>query len=1064
LQDAGFAVLRTPLLPMSAMFDWSDELAVPAALTADDGDAIERCMAADRQRLTKQLRSVLARDIVRQAIYVASPGLAATLQAWMANPADKRGRRAVPALVSYLLRMAYRPTPFGLFAGCSTIEKSASTHLELEGADRYRSHSRLDVVYLAGLCQQFQNAGDLRDALSFRTNPGLYQVAGQWRLAEALASVDGSVRRAFHLVSIEASDALQATLARAVAGATIEVLVAGLMADYPDVSREDASAYLDKLIDSQLLISSLEPGVTGEDALRAIIATLEAANADARLVRPLQVAASALADIDAAGPAAAAGSYRRIDTILADLPVESASSHMLHVDLYKPASGAGIGPAVIAAVRDGVNLLHSICPPAQRADLHAFVAEFQARYQDREVPLMQVLDEESGIGFGKPAAEQVEDSPLIAGLNIARPSESAMSWSPRNAIVLRLLGEALRSQNPIIDLGQADIESLAVDDPRPLPTSLSANVTLVAASAEAIDQGDFKLLWHGAFGPSGAMYLGRFCQGDKTLRRRVQQHLDAEASHRPDAIFAEIVHLPQDRIGNVICRPSLRDYEIPYHGGSGVELDRQIPVADLMVRIDGGRIVLRSVRMDREVIPRLTTAHNAPQAELGVYRFLCALQTQGVCHWLAWDWGILESAAFLPRVQAGKLLLSRARWRLGAPDLKRIAGAKGVALMRRVRQLRERIGLPRWVQVIQVDRLLPLDLDNVLCVELFSSLARGKPALDLTEVYPMPDEACVRGPEGGFNHELVVPLQQAVTREAAATPGPPVKHRPLALYTPGSEWLYVKIYAGATQGERILLELLPGFVATERQKGSFDRWFYLRYADPHPQLRLRFHGREAQLTELWGRLQEALGPYVDNGSVWQIQLDTYDPEIERYGGQRGIALSEAIFAADSDACLDLLGLLEPGVERWQLTLLSVHRLFEDLHIALPARLRQLGAMRAQLVSEFEFGDSANKSLSRKHRQLRTEAEAVLSPESATNEGVENARSILDLRAQHIVPLGLELHKAQAAGHLDAAVEELALSYVHMTANRLLRSAARAQELVLYELLIGYYRGKLARQN
>src|SRR6185295_7783108 len=96
-----------------------------------------------------------------------------------------------------------------------------------------------------------------------------------------------------------------------------------------------------------------------------------------------------------------------------------------------------------------------------------------------------------------------------------------------------------------------------------------------------------------------------------------------------EAVFAEIVHLPEGRIGNIAARPVLRAYEIPYLGCSGAALDRQIPVTDLRVAVRGGRVRLRSERLGREVIPRLTCAHNFSRRSLGLYRFLCALQLEG---------------------------------------------------------------------------------------------------------------------------------------------------------------------------------------------------------------------------------------------------------------------------------------------------------------------------------------------------------------------------------------------------------------------------------------------------
>ena len=40
--------------------------------------------------------------------------------------------------------------------------------------------------------------------------------------------------------------------------------------------------------------------------------------------------------------------------------------------------------------------------------------------------------------------------------------------------------------------------------------------------------------------------LGRFCHGDELLERHVSEHLKAEESLQPEAIFAEVVHLRLD--------------------------------------------------------------------------------------------------------------------------------------------------------------------------------------------------------------------------------------------------------------------------------------------------------------------------------------------------------------------------------------------------------------------------------------------------------------------------------------------------------------------------------------
>jgi hypothetical protein len=62
----------------------------------------------------------------------------------------------------------------------------------------------------------------------------------------------------------------------------------------------------------------------------------------------------------------------------------------------------------------------------------------------------------------------------------------------------------------------------------------------------------------------------------------------------------------------------------------------------------------------------------------------------------------------------------------------------------------------------------------------------------------------------------------------------------------------------------------------------------------------------------------------------------------------------------------------------------------------------------------------------------------------------------------LVPIVDELRSCARAGRLTVPLPELAVSYLHMHANRLLRSAHRAQELVLYDFLARLYESRAAR--
>src|SRR6516165_9105742 len=129
------------------------------------------------------------------------------------------------------------------------------------------------------------------------------------------------------------------------------------------------------------------------------------------------------------------------------------------------------------------------------------------------------------------------------------------------------------------------------------------------------------------------------------------------------------------------------------------------------------------------------------------------LQEQGAAPALRWEWGTLQSAAFLPRVTTGRLVLARARWRLHQDELRRLGKAEGSARFRGVQSWRAERRLPRLVALADGDNTLPIDLDNVLSVETFVHAVKERDEATLIELFPPPDHLCAQGPEGKFVHE-----------------------------------------------------------------------------------------------------------------------------------------------------------------------------------------------------------------------------------------------------------------------------------------------------------------------
>jgi thiopeptide-type bacteriocin biosynthesis protein len=286
-------------------------------------------------------------------------------------------------------------------------------------------------------------------------------------------------------------------------------------------------------------------------------------------------------------------------------------------------------------------------------------------------------------------------------------------------------------------------------------------------------------------------------------------------------------------------------------------------------------------------------------------------------------------------------------------------------------------------------------------------------------------------------------------------------------FAPGSEWLYAKLYGGSATADRVLREAVVPLVREALGQGAADGWFFLRYEDPEPHLRVRLHGEARRLREeVLPALEARMEPLLEEGLLWRVQLDTYEREVERYGGPEGMRLAERLFHADSEAVLSLLEGLsgDEGAElRWLLALRGMSQLLEDLGLEGEARRAVLSRAREGLLREMRVEADFTHSLGARYRHERARIEAVLRGTGREEGPLSGGLAALERRSRALKPIRSELLGLVAEGRLEVPLEELAWSFLHMHANRLLRGSARRQELVLYDFLSRHHESQAARR-
>lgn len=1050
-----FFALRTPLLSVNEFL----------GLGAGELRLRRHHRSASEESVRERLAVILRRAMVKNAIAIASPVVYAELWRGGRNIVRTLARnpRLERSVVRYIARMATRSTPFGLFGTVALGRVSQGCNLQVPRGI-HRVYRTLDRGVLSHLNRELLKDKAVRGACCYRVTSTLTDIGDRLRFA-GVRAVGEHLK--WQLTEVAWTDALRAVVGHV---GSEEVFYSDLVAvivrhGYPS---EVAAKYVDDLIDVGVLCSDLDAPVTGEAA--------RGSHQPGRFTG-LTERSSALLELATEYADNALTAWRAADPALAKRYVENGSRaqklvsnrNVAYVIAVRESRRLTLGRPVVARLRDSINELKYFLRPPNDVVLDEFRSRFRERYERQFVPLLEALDPEIGIGLSGSYA----DASRHGDEWVAAPDNEVEKAI--RAALLRKVVDASSMRSPTIQLSEEDFSLFRRRSPK-----LGPSVAIHGAF-----NGDPQDVWSehggrasvsvfGLYSPNACGILGRFCNADASLAQMVLSHAQSEASMYPDEILAEVAHSPEGHVANVVSRPHLREYEIVYGPPSTVSEDRQIPARDLVVTVDGDRILLRSLRLGKIVHPRQATVHYpSGTRSLPVYRFLFLLQHLGISSGPLWHWFDLTALPFLPEVRYREFVLSSARWHVRREDMPAIlGGASPSARARNVESWRRRVGLPRCVFMHEGDQKLLVDFTNPLSVRAtLGSVKSGENVL-LTAADGALGELPAVGVAGRYMHEFVLPtihvgLPKPGRARGAHVAGrhtsPPIRElaSPLATkavesrrsFLPGEDWLYAKLYCSEHAQERILSESISALLG-DLPRDLVAKWFFLRYRDTGHHLRIRFWGgAESNLpAHMLQHLQRMCRGLKARKRLVSLQLDTYNREVERFGGFDAIEHAESLFHADSEFWLKILALLSrqraPEL-RAAVRVLSVFRLWGALGIDGSA-IERVAGDRVDAIASSVSGSTQLQTFSRTARVWRpTLLRHALAPwrlfDGPDAVAAEEAYRLRDQRINDVL--------GSASAPVAECLRARLLDFAHLSVNRgSAQSDGSAEPYVYYCIL------------
>ena len=850
----------------------------------------------------EDLLSLLSDPRIRRALTVGSTSLLSTVDRFKRSGLARRDAEQMHAkLLRYQIRMSTRPTPFGLFAGVALGSWGPVTDLTVRSTCAV-TRTRPDMAWLMALVMSAEANPAIRKRLNWCANPLVVIEAGRVALTERAPTGKGGPGLP---VSVRATGAVRRALSLARRPIPYEVLVAQLCETTPSATPEKVEKLLTELWEQTFLLTDLRPPLTSDSPARYVAERLacipEAADERTRLDTFLTAAST----WDRLEPEESLEAFGAL-LAQAGAPPDGSQDSPLQVDMAMSVEGQ-LGSAITVEAARAAELLLRLSPmPRGLSSLAAYRQAFVSRYgHDREVPVLELLNPQLGLG-----------PPSVHGHAATGPDPSKAAQ--RAQTLLQLACTALYNRERVVRLDENCLARLETWRPHveTAPLSLDINILVAARSAAAIDGGDYTVVVGPNLGATAAgRNLGRFADllgpdGPKALERIAA----AEQSHAPDQLWAELVYLPSNfRSANVVIRPPVRSYELPLGVTAGVPTSHVIPLDELVAGVEQGRFYVCWPAAGKRVIfssGHMLNLHTAPPTG----RFLVDISNDGRAVFSTFDWGPAENFPYLPRVQEGRIVLRLAQWQIQKGDF---VIERFDEYRRGLDHWREEWDVPRHVFLSAGDNRLVLNLDqDAMAAELRSELQRLPEggSIIVQEVLPRLNEAWLPGPGGHYYSEFTIPLvlcggaQPSVSRFERATALPVAvdgvteqpASQPQRSCPPGSEWLFIKLYCLPNHEDDVICESMFTFAENVAASGLADSWFFIRYADPDPHIRLRFYGLPDRLTgRLFGHVCDWAGRLMSDGLCLKFVFDTYEREVERYGGRAGMAAAESLFSVDS---------------------------------------------------------------------------------------------------------------------------------------------------------------------
>lgn len=891
---------------------------------------------------TTEILSILPE--LKEAVAVSSLDLISTIMD------EKIDKKQEDAIINYFIRAVARSTPYGLFSGIGNCKFGASTDIMRVGeGSSAQKYCKVDMEWFYALIERLEKDKDILRNVNVIFNKQCY-VCGE-RIINPYLSNYGQGASDTEGKNINKSRILYTKQVKYVQQQASEwisykELLNNILLNNINVPQEVIEKFLLQLIENEYLLTDLRIPLSSTDPLEQLVDKMKNYQLDDKNKKLYKD----LVDINNLRNKYNKQEIGRGISDYIELCNKMKSIHRSKNYLSVITSIGLENKTICSKVKDKLIKFSEFLVAFSTQDNESpYLIEYKKRFVEKygayiEVPILELFDPTLGLGDPYSSTNFQNKSYL-----------SSKKEMIKKYMYDKILFSLKKGEKKVV-LEKEDIKFFqGLNDKSSnlrYSNTFELNINILAKDNVSIDNGEFKIAIAPSIGShmAGKMLNRFYSTLDEQSRNSLKSIYEFNINSSP-YVLVDTSYLPKAGRINNICAGN-RNFKYSLDCGLSTEIDKEsITMDDILVGYNSqiDRLYIKSKNLNK-LIKVFSHSMLNRMVDNHLIRFIWEVS-------YAYEIHVLENLLsienydlqYIPQIEYEDVIICRERWKIWKNELVDLNSFE--AFRKNFNKFMIKWGISRFIYIVEHDRHLLIDTENSICMNCLYQESKKilKKSSFITIQSAENDLWLEDWKKNKYFSELVVQFVDAENNISNTHFSYNIGHIKTntqvdknksnvsiwdkgRLYRAGDNgWIYFKIYLEDKKCNEFLAKCLLPFIKLLLDEQSISQFFYIRYADPGFHIRFRIQVRDLNNKyDVMNEFTKWFKEVEDKGFANRYIIDTYEREIERYGGIEAIDMAERVFYWDSLLALKLIDIKERNVNHFDDDLIAVALMYSIL--------------------------------------------------------------------------------------------------------------------------------------